>query len=207
MSSNGAGAVDDNRLSLRHFADLQRDEAFKRWYDEEKNKKDDHDESDVDLEDAVRARLPILQMLHDAGVSIAPDVLYALPTWEEFQNLYGGDSDNRRGKNDNESDDDGPVAIGLETCRVFRDTVPAESRYVGVAGQQNSGTTALSRYLSLNLMMRDNPNPLRGIMPGVPWMKHGWASLRESEQFTFVTDRRYVFPVVIIRDPYYWMRR
>jgi hypothetical protein len=92
----------------------------------------------------------------------------------------------------------------MDTCSRFRQLVPSNRRYVGVAGQMNVGTNALGKYLFENL--RITGNPLGGMLAGVPWNKHGWVDLRDKYHYSWPPDVTTVLPVVIIRDPYFWMR-
>ena len=86
------------------------------------------DIADVDLpvvswEEAARDRQPILDLLERAGLSVDVHVLQRLPTWTQVTELYG----------------DEPVILGTETCQSFRNNVPINRRFVGVAGQMNTG--------------------------------------------------------------------
>jgi len=214
--------------------------------------------SSSSLAAAARRRLPLLRLLRDSHVGpIEWDVLQALPTAKEVSDLYyyssdsdsneddsaennhaaaaaaantGNDSDVDFGDDDDDYDFGNVVIGGLETCEDYKARVPPDRRFLGTAGQMNSGTTALAAYLKRNFVMagtegggeqsstdladaaeisrRRRRASSRGVLPGVPWMKHGWASLRDdTDRFKFFAGSvEDVFPVVIIRDPYVWMR-
>ena len=141
----------------------------------------------------------ILSILRDAGITkIDADTMNLLPTWNEVTALYGDVS--RTAK---------LFSAGLDTCRIFRDTVPAEKALVGTAGLFNSGTNAMTYYLRANLLLPDqSENQFYGILTQVPWDKHFLASLRHNytaskhyEQY----NEKYVLPIVVIRDPLTWL--
>jgi hypothetical protein len=132
---------------------------------------------------------PVLEILKKAGISIDIDILKILPNWDDVKELYG----------------DKPVIVGMNTCAKFRRANNPRSRFVGVAGQMNSGTNALGKYLFENLSIRMNQFG-GGMLAYVPWHKHGWISLRDRYKFGPPQDVNSVLPVVIIRDPYFWMQ-
>jgi len=143
---------------------------------------------DQEEEDTV-SRQPILDLLKQAGLSVDADLLHRLPHWSEIKDLYGPK----------------PVIIGMDTCKRFRRQVPARIRHVGVAGQMNCGTNVFSKYLNDNLRIWDNDYN-GGMLANVPWNKHGWVDLRDKYHFAPPVDYQTVLPVVLIRDPYFWMR-
>jgi hypothetical protein len=146
----------------------------------------------ITWEEAAQDRQPILDILQRAGLKVDVHVLQRLPTWSQVVRLYG----------------DSPVMVGTETCASFRQTVPAHTRYVGVAGQMNTGTNALSKYLINNIHIPENKNNKdHGVLWTVPWYKHGWVSLRGRYEYKPPQDTSLVMPVVLIRDPYFWMQR
>ena len=79
-------------------------------------------------------RQPLLKILRQAGYDFndikvfTPEVLDSLPKWSDVVELYGG-----------------PVILGLESCKRFRDTVPSDARTLGIAGMFNSGTNILNQ--------------------------------------------------------------
>lgn len=135
-------------------------------------------------------RKPILKLLDDAGLTVDKNVLAALPRWSDVVDLYG----------------EKPVIHGLETCAPFRQQVPVTKRFVGVAGQMNVGTNALAKLFRSNLEITEN-EMYRGVLWTVPWYKHGWVSLRNKYKYRLPDEHENVMPVVVIRDPYFWMRR
>lgn len=142
-------------------------------------------------EEAARYRQPILDLLNASRLQVDLDVLRSLPKWIDIQALYG----------------DTPVIIGMDTCSEFRANVPAHRRFVGVAGTPNSGTTALARNLKRNIRIDENRALTRGVLNNLPWMKHSWVGLRGVNDYSFPREYQHVLPVVIVRDPYFWMRR
>ena len=124
-----------------------------------------------------------------------------------------------------------PVVRGMETCAAYRRSVPREQRYVGVAGLFNSGTTALSIYLQHNLVRRLVPHMRSQLSKDqmtttmtttttssppfdyqVPWGKH--RLFRFHDDITYrrkdwpvdILDPHHVLPIVIVRDPLFWMQ-
>jgi hypothetical protein len=147
----------------------------------------------ISYHDAKIGREAFLDLLHDAGVTDMDNaVLQRLPTWDTIQHLYGP----------------GPILIGTETCRQFRETIPAKDASLAVAGLFNTGTNLLSTYLESNCRIPQNTNHNHGMRWQVPWGKHmlaknKWTNTASKEQRTNKTN---VLPVVVVRDPYSWMQ-
>lgn len=143
----------------------------------------------------------ILELLRRVGITEVDDeTADLLPTWKDVTDLYGDLSA------------DHPIyAAGLETCQRFRDTVPPGEAFLGTAGMFNSGTNALTYYLRANLKMPSVPHRddshHNGILTQVPWDKHYFASLRESNTADSFEaySKEHVLPIVIIRDPLTWL--
>jgi hypothetical protein len=146
--------------------------------------------SDETWDEAAAARQPIMDLLHAAGLQVDLDVLRRLPRWSEVTDLYGSE----------------PVIYGTETCEPFRNKIPASERFVGVAGQMNTGTNALGKYLLHNVKIAENEIS-NGVLWTVPWYKHGWASLKQRYDYRPPENHTKVFAVVIIKDPLFWMKR
>lgn len=142
-------------------------------------------------EEARMARGPIVELLAQTGRTLDLETLQRLPKWSQVTDLYG----------------DEPVVIGMETCEAFREAIPTERRFVGVAGQMNVGTNALGLYFTHNLQIPSNPHK-GGVLTRVPWHKHGWVSMRNSfrDEPNFPTNHTWVLPVIAIREPFYWMQ-
>ena len=102
-----------------------------------------------------RARKPLLDILTRAGLHVDEHVMRLLPTWSQVEELYGSN----------------PVIFGKQYCQAFRDAVPQEKRFVGVAGQMNTGTNALYKYLNQNMYLPEN-NAFGGVLWTIPWYKH-----------------------------------
>ena len=140
-------------------------------------------------DEAAADRGPLLEILNRAGLQVDVHVLQRLPTWTQVVEMFG----------------DKPVIVGLDRCAEFRRAVPAQERYVGVAGQMNTGTNALSKYMQRNLWIKENPIE-RGVLWTVPWYKHGWASLRYRYKYRPPDNHNTVMAVATIREPYSWMQ-
>lgn len=133
-------------------------------------------------EEASRGKEKLLDLLRVGGVNkIDASVVQLLPTWEKVQELYGT----------------GPVVEGLHQCSAFR------GDSLGIAGMFDSGTNLAANYLETNC---DFP-----VMWQVPWGKHVLAEQRQKHVAKGTRERDLVdpstiLPVVMIRDPYFWMQ-
>ena len=151
---------------------------------------------------------PLLKLLEDAGILNATQIEQSrrnnttitadntttihiannltLPSWSILQALYGPLEE--------------PVIVGLDTCETYRNTVPLEQRYAAVAGMFNTGTNAFEYHLRTNLQLRH--------VWQVPWGKHRMPSVRDSHMAPGMehANKTAVLPVVLIRDPFYWMQ-
>lgn len=115
------------------------------------------------MEEAVKGREPLVDILHDAGVDeIDVAAVLSLPKWETVTKLYGSE---------------GPVVIGLETCEDFQKNIPVDQASIGIAGMFNTGTNPLNMYLEQNCIMPHIKHERHGGMRfQVPWGKHVPAS-------------------------------
>jgi hypothetical protein len=104
------------------------------------------------LQDAARGREPLLELLHDAGVTtLEADAVAQLPPWSDIAAMYYTDA-----VTGEDQSDAGPVIVGLDTCAKFRQSIMAhhhEDASIGVAGLFNTGTNPLAMYLSANCRM------------------------------------------------------
>lgn len=144
---------------------------------------------------------PILRQLRRAGVEVTESTLISisdLPTWSSVVELYGPN----------------PVINGLDTCSAFRNAVPLKQRIIAPAGLHNSGTNLMSKMLEKNCYIpggetNEHPyGPKSGIQWQVPWGKHTpafWRNNFVAEAGGAGVNHTNVLPVVMIRDPYYWM--
>jgi hypothetical protein len=156
------------------------------------------EQSNMTMPQAMQGREPIIAILKDAGIFEANvnDIL-KLPKWSQVTDLYGKD----------------PVVLGLEKCKEFRRRVPLEARYIGVAGMFNSGTTAFGLSLQANCRFpnhkfnrtNDVVTDVNGILNQVPWAKHKPARSKNDHTIHPNITKDNVLPVVLVRDPYYWM--
>ncbi|KAL3936752.1 MAG: hypothetical protein SGBAC_008004 [Bacillariaceae sp.] len=178
------------------------------------------DAADVDegvtYEQAKEGREPLLKILEkDLGLAkLTTSELLQLPKWSEIQDLYG----------------DKPIIQGLDFCLKYQMKVPMSDRYIGVAGSFNTGTTAFGLSLQQNCRF---PNRRRsskttttaiandkqarngggavvtnvhGMLNQVPWAKHKMAYERFGHTIDDSIPKENVLPVVLVRDPYYWMQ-
>jgi hypothetical protein len=148
--------------------------------------------SNEEKERLLHDRQAILDIIIRAGLSVDSAVIPYLPSWSEVERLYGAK----------------PIVYGLEGCTAFRARVPAKHRFVGVAGQMNTGTNALSKYLTENIAITENSDKTKGVLWTVPWYKHSWISLYKKYKYKQPHNHHdHVMAVVLIRDPYFWMQR
>jgi hypothetical protein len=77
-----------------------------------------------------------LEYFKDAGVKLRGEDLENLPTWQEIESLIGNK----------------PVILGLNSCEVFRNTIPPIRRMLGASGMFNSGTNLVSKVFSIVLL-------------------------------------------------------
>ena len=153
----------------------------------------------VTIAEAVQGREPIVSILRKAGIiQMIPTEVLNLPKWQQVTDLYG----------------DRPIVLGLERCKEFQRRVPHHSRYIGIAGNFNSGTTAFGLSLQANCgffnRRQNRSNELvtdvHGMLNQVPWAKHKQASLKYNHTIQSAIIKDHVLPVVLVRDPYYWMQ-
>ena len=192
-------AFDIPNSKQQHKIMQQNNERFRKVFNNENHTITLSDLADLQFEDelpeqtweeAAADRGPLLEVLRRAGQNVDVGVLQRLPTWSEVVEMYG----------------EAPVVVGKERCAAFRESVPAERRHVGVAGQMNTGTNALAKYLSNNIQIAENPSKERGVLWTVPWYKHGWASLRHRYRYREPEDHDTVLAVVTVREPMFWMQ-
>ncbi|KAL3823203.1 hypothetical protein ACHAXA_003482 [Cyclostephanos tholiformis] len=137
-----------------------------------------------------------------------------IPPWETIvRNIRR----RRASRGDDDGDDDGPIIHGLDTCESFRNKTSSDpsQRRIAPGGMFNTGTNYLSVLLEYNCQ---NPSRVakfhgkakrgHGNEWEVPWGKHTPASMRGS--YTKYNHTKYtideVLPVVLIRNPYGWMK-
>lgn len=176
-----------------------------------------NDGSEMSLDEAKKGREHILSILEDAGITITDsrDVL-RLPFWSSVSDLYYSNTLPEKSL-------DGPIILGLESCASFREQVPPKERFLGVAGNFNSGTTAFGIALQKNCRMEEHSSEqnfvirkqrkvfatnVNGMLSMVPWAKHKMADFRHNNTIhpPVSIDHDKVLPVVLIRDPFYWMQ-
>lgn len=158
--------------------------------------------AETTMEEARKGRERIISILeHDLGIQklTIPEIM-TLPTWNQIEELYG----------------DKPIILGLDSCRKFQE-VPLARRHIGVAGIFNSGTTAFGLSLQANCRYpnraatdaahsNDVVTNVHGMLNQVPWAKHKMAQERNSHTILDSIQKDHVLPVVLVRDPYYWLQ-
>lgn len=108
---------------------------------------------------------------------------------------------------------DGPIIIGLESCREYRDMIrlaDSGGSIPRIAGMYNTGTNAMAKLLRANW---NDDLPLVWHLPrsyfkfDVPWGKHVPASLYANVTVPphNPTPKQLVLPIVMVRDPLWWM--
>lgn len=147
----------------------------------------------------------IIKILKAAGTKITPEIIEQIPTWTEVKSLYG----------------DKPKIVGLEQCSDYQLQIPKKDAYIGPSGLFNTGTNLLADLLLKNCKLPNrqwdpvkNPTtkfPYRmktGMLYQVPWGKHNplsWRMDHEARMSPGSIDHEHVLPIVMIKDPYYWM--
>ncbi|KAL7489679.1 hypothetical protein ACHAW6_015372 [Cyclotella cf. meneghiniana] len=137
----------------------------------------------------------------------------SVPTWDQIlTNLYPNSK-----SNNNNINTSGPIIHGLETCQHFQDITSSDpsQRRIAPAGIFNTGTNYLSVLLEYNCQnphrvekFRGNAKRGHGNEWEVPWGKHTPARYRGNYYKNAKTNYHVheVLPVVLIRNPYGWMK-
>lgn len=131
---------------------------------------------------------PIIQVLLAAGLKdIDPKDLEGLPSPETLTALYGPLNE--------------PVVVGMDTCAEYRDKVPPSERVAATAGMFNTGTNAMAFHLRKNINIETTWQ--------VPWGKHRmeYVRLNHTAEGLERVKQENVLPIVLIRDPLYWLQR
>lgn len=152
------------------------------------------------VNDPERSRL--VQLLRDAQLdleSIPLETLEQLPKWSEVTALYGTE----------------PVILGLQdSCTNFQRLPDPAEHFVSTAGTFNTGTNLMAELLIQNCQMparmaKYGPDN-HGVRWQVLWGKHT-PVFNDTYRLTHRTyedkdiQARYMFPAVMVRDPYKWM--
>lgn len=168
------------------------------------------------LAEASQGKEPILRLLQEAGIEIHDArVIQLLPTLQQVEQLYGKS---------------GPRILGLAQCEHFRSN---GGKALGIAGMFDSGTNLAALYLDNNCVLPDQGDGRAvDILWQVPWGKHVVAEMRKDHHMAtaataaaggatvmrssgstgistlkdYVVDHAAVMPIVMIRDPYFWMQ-
>mmetsp|Transcript_6976 Transcript_6976/g.19752 ORF Transcript_6976/g.19752 Transcript_6976/m.19752 type:complete len:250 (+) Transcript_6976:33-782(+) len=91
----------------------------------------------------------------------------------------------------------------MSTCARYRKSVPAPTRYAGVAGLLNTGTHFLYELLRRNCDMKG----LGKVHWEVPWSKHTPLGLRDYLRYSKFSGKfKQVLPVTMVKDPLTWMK-
>ena len=154
-------------------------------------------------------RQHIKDVFSKAGIKLSEAQLNEFPTWGEIREEAG----------------DAPIIVGLETCEVFRNSIPPVNRSIGSLGMFNSGTNLVTKLVKQNCIIPERvdyygwkpdfdkyhmgPLEAHGMRWQVPWGKHTAGIYREVHkaeppEHTIPTES--VIPVITVRHPYRWMR-
>ena len=146
-----------------------------------------------------------------------------IPKWETvIHNIFQRNTDEKvdANSNNNNNKEYKPIIHGLETCTQFQQGTSANptQRRIAPAGMFNTGTNYLSVLLEYNCqniqriqssLFRNNSKRGHGNEWEVPWGKHTPASYRtnytkqkKNIKYTFED----VLPIVLIRNPYSWLK-
>lgn len=135
----------------------------------------------------------LLNILSDAGVS-DPNCT-SLPSWNQITRLYGNEA----------------VIVGLDTCAAYRRSVVAGA-VPRIAGMYNTGTNALAKLFELN--WKNHSEQFAYTLKGsyfkwdVPFGKH--VPYHKRNNVTVPggnpTPKDLVLPIVLIKDPLWWMQ-
>ena len=172
------------------------------------------DDDDDDPSSSCHGKEPLLQILQDAGVPNAADHCPELPTWKQIVDLYGPelvvvDDDGLEsscttyrnmifnyynGNHQNNSNNNNTTTINSTSVVLPR-----------IAGLFNTGTNALAKLLQRNLQTIEQSHYF---YYDVPWGKH--VPYHKRWNVTLPkhnpTPKSLVLPIVLIRDPYWWMQ-
>ena len=136
---------------------------------------------------------PLLKKISDAGIS-DPNCT-SLPLWNQITRLYGNE----------------PVIVGLDTCTAYRRSVADGGGAVPrIAGMYNTGTNALAKLFELNWKNHTFAYDLEGsyFKWDVPYGKH--VPYHKKDNVTVPggnpTPKDLVLPIVLIKDPLWWMQ-
>lgn len=147
----------------------------------------------------VRDKGPLLDLVRDAGndrVDVA--TLHKLPSWSDVAALYGSE----------------PIFLGYpDECTKFQNSPQKAYHFIATAGTFNTGTNLMSELLIANCHMPEHEQTFggAGVRWQVQWGKHTPVD-NETLRLTHRSysdpnyQNEYIFPVVMVRDPYKWMQ-
>jgi hypothetical protein len=185
---------------------------------------------------ATNDRQHILDIFQEAEVNLTTEMVDALPTWSQVQQVVGTH----------------PYLLNLESCQRYRDKVPPIERMLGSAGMFNTGTNLVTHLLKQNCEIPERREKYGqkqskesyGMRWQVPWGKlaymivvvlfiylicsdhyantmlgfivfirspsgkHTPAKFRKQHAAEKATaiNKEYILPVVTIRNPYSWFK-
>eukprot|EP00526_Cylindrotheca_closterium_P008652 CAMPEP_0113607142 /NCGR_PEP_ID=MMETSP0017_2-20120614/3226_1 /TAXON_ID=2856 /ORGANISM="Cylindrotheca closterium" /LENGTH=517 /DNA_ID=CAMNT_0000515725 /DNA_START=14 /DNA_END=1565 /DNA_ORIENTATION=- /assembly_acc=CAM_ASM_000147 len=209
-AANKAAFLRDSRHSMQ-FSDFVKPNT-------EEDLSDGHAAESMTYEQAKEGREPLLEILEqDLGLAkLTTSELMQLPKWSEIQDLYGE-------KEIQDLYGEKPILVGMDMCLKYQAKVPPPNRYIGVAGSFNTGTTAFGLSLQQNCRFPNRKataktngdqatndknlvTNVHGMLNQVPWAKHKMAFERFGHTIDEGIPKEDVLPVVLVRDPYYWMQ-
>jgi hypothetical protein len=134
---------------------------------------------------------PSILHLKEQGIEFNDTEWQDIPPWSQITSIYG----------------DEPVILGLETCKEYQNSVPAEDRVVAPARNFNTGTNLFSYFFGKNCQGLSDRQVVQ-----VPWGKHNLAKARldgyrvdHAKYYNLSLES--VLPVVLTRHPVSWMFR
>ena len=174
------------------------------------------------IDGTLRGKERLWAILQTRNVTrVDADYWATIPAWESIvRNIRRANDGHDRDGGGDDGDAHAaasPIIHGLETCEEFRGATSADPshRRIAPAGMFNTGTNYLSVLLEYNCQnphrvekFRGNAKRGHGNEWEVPWGKHTPASYRGN--YSKYKNAKYsideVLPVVLIRNPYGWMK-
>lgn len=134
---------------------------------------------------------PLLRQILAAGINVSTAHCSQLPSHADLQQLYGG-----------------PTVRGLDTCEAYRNMI-ARKGYrpmPRIAGLWNTGTSAIAKTFLWNFVEFQTSQRMRSAC--VPWGRHTPLQLKNTITYPRGNSepRDYVMPIVLVRDPLWWLQ-
>lgn len=200
FDNDGDGLLDEAELEKFNIQELQPKLQTKNVH-----KKSHNHQNAITVDtngDIVEGKIDerIAKILKSANVQVDEATASQLPTWDEVVSLYG----------------DKPIIYGLETCEPYRQSVKPADRMTGPAGIFNTGTNLYFELMKVNCNIKEarhsttHREPKRnGMRWQAPWGKHNPPKSHRLRNVAKMwgegINQTAFFPVVTIKDPYFWM--